>query len=198
MAWSSRVWLSEFQPSHPSRLEEDKRVWIGRDGTVDRVSAYDLRAPNTKIRLQFRYRGSVPWQTAKVIFTPPGDVLIGEAYFDACCPSMLVFVGTLLDEAFFSGAVAWSRTKRSVESRLSSECPRFPSIPKSHDSNIPCKLRSSSLAEPHEVFDPLLSPLLLLYPMPQHGQASCQSVQESAEFNIGGALQPLRTRFLQG
>jgi hypothetical protein len=143
MAWSSRVWLSESQPSHPSRLEEDKRVWIGRDGTVDRVSAYDLRAPNTKIRLQFRYRGSVPWQTAKVIFTPPGDVLIGEAYFDACCPSMLVFVGTLLDEAFFSGAVAWSRTKRSVESRFSSECPRFPSIPKSHDSNIPCKLRST-------------------------------------------------------
>lgn len=106
MAWSSRVWLSEFQPSHPSRLEEDKRVWIRRDGTLDRVSASDLRAPNTKIRLQFRYRGSVPWQTAKVIFTPPGAVLIGEAYFDACCPSMLLFVGTLLDEAF-SGAMAF-------------------------------------------------------------------------------------------
>jgi hypothetical protein len=140
MAWSSRVWLSEFQPSHPSRLEEDKRVWIRRDGTLDRVSASDLRAPNTKIRLQFRYRGSVPWHTAKVIFTPPGAVLIGEAYFDACCPSMLLFVGTLLDEAF-SGAMALSRTKRPVESQFSNECPRFPSVPKSHDSNIPCKLR---------------------------------------------------------
>jgi hypothetical protein len=72
-AWRGRAGLAvRIQPSHPSRLEEAKRVWIRRDGTLDRVSASDLRAPNTKIRLQFRYRGSVPWHTAKVIFTPPG------------------------------------------------------------------------------------------------------------------------------
>jgi hypothetical protein len=57
-------------------------------------------------------------------------------------------------------------------------------------------------------FSILCSPLPLQYciprrgastrEVPQHGQASCQSVQESAEFNIGGALQPLPTRFLQG
>jgi hypothetical protein len=95
-----------------------------RDGTLDRVSASDLRAPNTKIRLQFRYRGSVPWQTAKVIFTPPGAVLIGEAYFDACCPSMLLFVGTLLDEAF-SGAMAFVKDEKTRGISVLQRMPTF-------------------------------------------------------------------------
>jgi hypothetical protein len=51
-------------------------------------------------------------------------VLIGEAYFDACCPSMLLFVGTLLDEAF-SGAMAFVKDEKTRGISVLQRMPTF-------------------------------------------------------------------------